>query len=535
MRKRKITPTALKRACECGNATACSMTLTIFGAAHLTFSDVDVEDPEHPNKMPFVGTLLILDAPSTKPPHGSHGHRIFVPKAVAQKRLDGLVGMGLNYAPDLEGHAPRRKVGVITEAWIDGDKVKVKGVVYKKDFPEVERDFKQGRLGMSMELANVYVRDEHEEVWYLEDFHFTGATVLKKEAAAYYQTALAAKAEGARSKGAKMAKPKEKERTAKASVSQKDQLVDALVSAVRQGLAPVTQEIQGAAAGIANLRAEVEDMKQLYQISAAARREEDDEEMSAARREEDDEEMAAGNDEEDDEEMSAAKSKSDDDEDDDSSDSSDDDNDDDDLDAMEDLEKKAADPEPGEFNDDAKNKGSKNSVTNPPRQGDSQFSNSVASKRLSSAAKPFPGLKSAAGIQAAAYIGDLKAQVGKLKKQLQAQAVESKKTKMQLKKMRNRYEAMEAQVARYADNEDRRSAISVDLANLAAKSNIDLYEMRASGSKFSVEQVDQIFSNSGLNLDATQRMALKNKFMESGLMEHGEVRRLGPGSTWPVQ
>jgi hypothetical protein len=195
MPKRTIKVDAIKRACAIGNKLACQLSLkvapSIFGGAHISFAGIDLDD-DNPNKMPFTGVLLMVDVPSTKPPHGSRGHRIFVPRAVARKRLSGLIGMGLNYEPHLESHAPRRKVGVITEAWLDGDKVRVKGFVYKKDFPEVESDFKQGRLGMSMELANVYVDDENADVWHLEDFHFTGATVLKKDAAAYYQTALAA-------------------------------------------------------------------------------------------------------------------------------------------------------------------------------------------------------------------------------------------------------------------------------------------------------------------------------------------------------
>ncbi len=74
----------------------------------------------HPNELRLRGTLVRLDEPSTKAPHGANGHRIMVSSAVARKTVDTLINMGLNYAPSLQEHAARRKVGVITRAWIEG-------------------------------------------------------------------------------------------------------------------------------------------------------------------------------------------------------------------------------------------------------------------------------------------------------------------------------------------------------------------------------------------------------------------------------
>jgi hypothetical protein len=164
--------------------------LTITAGAMATLKGFEDED-SHVNKMPFKGILLILDQASTKPPHGSRGHRIYVPSKVAKKKIDDLIGMAVNYARGgLDAHETRHKVGVITKVWIAGDKVWVEGVVWKKDFPEAASDLKRRGLGMSMELADVYVRDEDEPVWHLEDFTFTGATILLKSAAAYYDTSL---------------------------------------------------------------------------------------------------------------------------------------------------------------------------------------------------------------------------------------------------------------------------------------------------------------------------------------------------------
>lgn len=526
-----------RRACRSGNRLACKLTLRFSsviygGSGQLTFADID-EDEDNPNQMPFSGVLLLVDEASTKPPHGSRGHRILVPKSVAEKRLGGLIGQGLNYAPDLESHAPRHKVGVITKAAIEGNKVKVWGFVYAKDFPEVERDFKQGKLGMSMELANVYVRDENADVWYLEDFHFTGATVLKKEAAAYYGTALAAKAEKVIAAGGRqgdhMPEPKKKATAKGSEPSQLELVTKAIARALRQELKPVSDGLQAAANGIGSLHTEFGEMRELLTISAAARRDDDDDDddMEARRSEDDDDEDMDAKSEDDDDDDDMEAKKSDDDDDDDS-----DDEDDEQLEAMEDLEEEPAEEEPGEVNKKrgGKNKGDKTSVTDPPTQG-AKVPGNIAEKRLSSAAarskmkRPFPNLKSsAASIQAAAYIGELQAQNRQLKQQGRELKASVEKVTKNFRKLKGKYEAMEAQVARFAEMEGPRR-LPVDIVQLAAKSNFDLHDVQASGQKLSVSQVDMVLDNSGLNLNATKRMELKNKFLEAGLMDQGQIIR----------
>jgi hypothetical protein len=173
--------------CPTGN---CKMKPEMWGQKSVDVTDLDIQDSDHPNLSPFKGTLLMLDESSTQPPHGSDGHAIFVPTRVAEQRLATLPGMAINYQTDLEGHNPGKKIGVITKARIEGKKVKVEGVIWKKDFPEALRTFRmnKGKLGMSMELGDVYVRDKDEDIWHLEDFHFTGATILKKDHAAYENT-----------------------------------------------------------------------------------------------------------------------------------------------------------------------------------------------------------------------------------------------------------------------------------------------------------------------------------------------------------
>jgi hypothetical protein len=170
---------------------------TIQAHTSVNMSDLQLDSTDtknHPNASPFSGTLLLLDEPSNQPPHGADGHLIHVSTEVAEKTLKSLPGMAINYDSDLEGHNPQKKIGVITEAWIDGKEAKVKGLIWKKDFPEAMTEFRRnkGKLGMSMELGNVYVADKDNPIWDLKDFHFTGATILKKDHAAYEHTAMAA-------------------------------------------------------------------------------------------------------------------------------------------------------------------------------------------------------------------------------------------------------------------------------------------------------------------------------------------------------
>jgi hypothetical protein len=148
---------------------------------------VQVEE-DHPNRMVVKGILVQLDKPSTKPPGGARGHRIEISTAVAEKCLDTLKGMGVNYHPKLEEHNITHKVGVVDKAWIDGQDLWVECTIWKRDFPDAEEDLGKPNLGMSMELSNVQVEDVDADVWQLLGFYFTGLTILKKSSAAYSDT-----------------------------------------------------------------------------------------------------------------------------------------------------------------------------------------------------------------------------------------------------------------------------------------------------------------------------------------------------------
>lgn len=449
--------------------------------------DVKSEDKDHPNKLPFKGTLLILDEASNKPPHGAEGHRILVPTQVAKKRLKTILNTGLNYAPDLQGHAVRRKVGVITGAWIEGRELKVSGFIWKKDFPEAVDDLHRGGLGMSMELSSVYIQNRNDDVWKLVDFQFSGATVLLKTAAAYFKTALAASRAvlvHQNKEGGHMAKEKEKTAAELAASGTAEVLSRAIAGAVgpaveaamAKAMAPITEGFKSVSEGIAAIAAAQEETKDFLLEQVDARGKADDEE-------EDDDEEA-------DDEEAAAK-KSEDDEDDDETDDTDDDDEEDEMDAeLEKLAKKPAEQEPGQVNKDAKNRGRKTTVT---ASGDDK------------------------GEKESMLVRSLRASNAEFRKGLG-------KAMKRINNLKNRVQAMSSQVELYAEATERRS-VSPELANLLAKGGVAAADLQAEGRKLTTPEVDRMFEASGLNLDPTTRMSLKNQLYALGLMETGEVKR----------
>ncbi len=153
----------------------------------------------HPNRQPFRGVLTMVDAPSDKPPAGARGHRVLLTRAAAEAALPSLLGMALDYAPNLDRHDAKRKVGVITSAEIVSGRLELGGYLFAKDFPEIVREIESASrvsgprgqptaLGMSYEIANAQVADVRAAVWTLVAVTFTGAAILRRDKAAYRNT-----------------------------------------------------------------------------------------------------------------------------------------------------------------------------------------------------------------------------------------------------------------------------------------------------------------------------------------------------------
>lgn len=179
----------------------------------VTLESMAIEMPAiagHPNRMGFRGVLTAVDVASEKPPAGARGHRVMLTRKAAEAAIPSLLGMALDYAPALDRHDVRRKVGVITKAEIVGRNVEVGGFLYARDFPEIVEEIAKagslrraeeaGRsrsilrektaaaLGMSYEIADAQIEDIKARVWVLNKVTFTGAAILRREKAAYQGT-----------------------------------------------------------------------------------------------------------------------------------------------------------------------------------------------------------------------------------------------------------------------------------------------------------------------------------------------------------
>ena len=112
-------------------------------------------------------------------------------REAAEKALPSLLGMAVDYKPSWDGHDARRKIGLLTEADLVGEKLMVKGYLYARDFPDVQKAMQAhapGAMGMSYEIADARVEDMRATVWKLTRATFTGAAILLRDKAAYRGT-----------------------------------------------------------------------------------------------------------------------------------------------------------------------------------------------------------------------------------------------------------------------------------------------------------------------------------------------------------
>jgi hypothetical protein len=172
--------------------------LSVHASAPLTLWGMSLNVPEvkdHPNRMPFTGVLTFVNQPSDLPPGGSGGKRTYLPKDVAEKALESLLGMGVDFSNDLSSHNVTQKIGVITGAEIVGEEIRIEGFFYAADFPQECARIQNEKedLGFSYE-----VRAQTQtmgDLLQIVSCVFTGAAVLYKDKAAYQSTSLAAQAE----------------------------------------------------------------------------------------------------------------------------------------------------------------------------------------------------------------------------------------------------------------------------------------------------------------------------------------------------
>ncbi len=149
-----------------------------------------LEMPEvagHPNRRGFRGVLTLVGVASDRPPSGARGHRVILTKSATERAMASLLGMAVDYTPQMDGHDTQRKIGVITSADLIGERIEVGGHLFAHDFGELVEEIEaaRGSLGMSYEIADARVQETDANLWFVTEFKFTGAAVLRREKAAY--------------------------------------------------------------------------------------------------------------------------------------------------------------------------------------------------------------------------------------------------------------------------------------------------------------------------------------------------------------
>jgi hypothetical protein len=144
----------------------------------------------HPNRLPFLGVLAYVDQLSEKGAVGSRHHRILLRRQAAIEALPSLIGMGVNCRWDLESHDKQRNVGVLTQAYLLGSRLVVKGILYSLDWPTEIDAMRTKELGMSFDAHNCHIANLRAEFYEITRLHFTGAAILLRNKAAYRKSRL---------------------------------------------------------------------------------------------------------------------------------------------------------------------------------------------------------------------------------------------------------------------------------------------------------------------------------------------------------
>lgn len=158
---------------------------------------IKAQSDSHSNKMKFTATVMYLDQYSDATPGGTVWNRIMLEKSECEKALESMNLMGINCVWDdvyfredvFTGHSIRHKIGVVEKTYIEGNELKIDGIIYKQDFYDIAQFIKNAMdsMGFSVE-ASFNDFEETEEGVIIRDVEFTGVSMLFKNCAAYSDT-----------------------------------------------------------------------------------------------------------------------------------------------------------------------------------------------------------------------------------------------------------------------------------------------------------------------------------------------------------
>ena len=154
---------------------------------------------DNPDVLAFSATVAFIDTPTDATPcGGTQGFQT----VISSENIDveSLVGSGVNVAYsdwwagyNFKGHDKHNKIGVIDEAWLEGNEVKVKGHIWKSDFPDIADTIECAKdsLGASVEVYfEGFKQDKVAKTLTGLNAHFTGVALLYKSKAAFKKTSI---------------------------------------------------------------------------------------------------------------------------------------------------------------------------------------------------------------------------------------------------------------------------------------------------------------------------------------------------------
>jgi len=155
---------------------------------------------DHVNFYPVEGIALFIDKISERPMHitnydtkeRSDGPKLIFTRSAVENSLPTLLGQGFCAQQAVAEHGvPRSNAGIVTEAWIDDNKLMVRGGIYgmHTHFPEVIAALEKGGLGLCPSFHDTLF-DHKNLPEYITVRHttFTGVNIIHSWATSFDNT-----------------------------------------------------------------------------------------------------------------------------------------------------------------------------------------------------------------------------------------------------------------------------------------------------------------------------------------------------------
>lgn len=148
------------------------------------------------NKEPLGGVLFEIDKPSEEIPNVGPGMPLYIPREVAETVKSSIIGYPLDSDPTLKRHRKTNIVGIIENAYIEGQSFIIEGNLWINNQEEQVQKIIENKqaLGLSMNAdasGHVEIID-NQEVFYIDELQVWGANILYSDLATYQQAKISA-------------------------------------------------------------------------------------------------------------------------------------------------------------------------------------------------------------------------------------------------------------------------------------------------------------------------------------------------------